>query len=63
MAVDLNINLEELAWFETSPEGGDPDCICSYCGFVIMEWPIRIFRKCDKTEARLHIECYQLLTK
>ena len=33
--ISLNIKSEDLAWFEMSPDAGDPDCICSYCGFVI----------------------------
>jgi hypothetical protein len=64
MTIELKIELDQLAWFKTSPDAGDPDCICSYCGFVIPEddWPIRIFRECDNTEARLHLECFRELT-
>lgn len=66
----LNINCDELAWFKTSPEAGDPDCICSYCGFVIWEWPIRFSHSCEledcdyqNKEARLHLACFRLLAK
>lgn len=66
----LNIHREELAWFETSPAAGDPDCICSYCGFEILETdiPIRLSHTCKhldcdlkNKEARLHLACFQLL--
>lgn len=66
----LQILCEELAWFETSPNAGDPECICSYCGFVIMETdiPIRLYHTCkrpdcdlEKKEARLHQACFKLL--
>jgi hypothetical protein len=66
----LQIHCEELAWFETSPKAGDPECICSYCGFVIPETdiPIRLYHTCkrpdcdfEKKEARLHQACFGLL--
>lgn len=66
----LNINCDDLAWFETSPDAGDPDCICSYCGFMIPidEIPIRLNHTCDRPEcdcenkeARLHQACFRLL--
>ena len=62
--IKINIPLCHLAWFETSPDAGDPDCICSYCGFVIPEdeVPVRLFGKSDKLEIRLHSECIRLLT-
>jgi len=27
--IKINIGFDELAWFDKSPEAGDPDCICS----------------------------------
>jgi len=70
--LNLNIGCDELAWFETSPDAGDPDCICSYCGFVIPEGevPIRLSHDCHQEdcaqknrEARLHQDCFRLLAK
>ena len=70
--LNLNIKCDDLAWFETSPDAGDPDCICSYCGFVITkdEVPIRLSHDCHqedcalkKREARLHQACFRLLVK
>ena len=65
MALKFNIPLCELAWFEDSPDAGDPDCICSYCSFVIPEddVPARFFSESGKCEIRLHTKCFQLLTK
>ena len=65
MALKFNIPLCHLAWFETSPDAGDPDCICSYCGFVIPEddVPARFLCEGGKLEIRLHWECLKLLTK
>ena len=47
-----------IKWFGSSPDAGDPVCICSYCGERILddEVPIRIFSE-DNTEARLHDFC------
>lgn len=65
----LNIALaiagDDLAWFEDSPDAGDPACICSYCGFAITEDQLcyRTFCKTDNTEARLCDNCLQLLDK
>jgi len=60
--------LNELAWFEKSPDQGDPSCICSYCGFVITEddiMPWRIFKDGPDgmVEARLHQKCLIVLSK
>ena len=65
MALKFNIPLCELAWFETFPDAGDPDCICSYCGFVFLKDDalIRFFGESGKFEIRLHAECYRILTK
>jgi hypothetical protein len=43
----LNIEPDELAWFDTCPDAGDPDCICSYCSFVVQDDDdlIRFWRK------------------
>ncbi len=69
----LNIHFDELAWFESSPNGlaiNDPDCICSYCGFVFPEGdvPIRLSHSCHQEdcacknkEALLHQACFRLL--
>lgn len=66
----LQISMDDLAWFDESPHAGDPNCICSYCGFVITESeiPIRLFNGCQHpdcrlngTEARLHLRCFNLL--
>ena len=66
----LQIHCGDLAWFETSPPAGDPDCVCSYCGFVILETqiPMRLYHTCkrpdcefEKKEARLHPACALLL--
>ena len=68
--INLNIKTEDLGWFETSPDAGDPDCICSYCSFVIPETdiPIRLYHNCKhpdcelkNKEARLHPACFGLL--
>jgi len=68
----LNIGDYELPWSETSPNAGDPDCTCSYCGFVIPgdEVPIRLYHTCNlpdcpakNKEARLHEHCFRLLMK
>lgn len=70
--LNLDIKCDDLAWFDTSPDAGDPDCICSYCGFVIPkdEIPIRLSHKCNlqdcpckNKEARLHQACFRLLVK
>jgi len=72
MAIELHIVLDDLAWFETSPDAGDPYCICSYCGFVIPEddVPFRLFQKPNPQEpgskmleARLHNACLKMLIK
>jgi len=68
----LNIGVDDLPWYETNPDAGDPDCICSYCGFVIPkdEFSIRLSHDCQledcpgkNKEARLHQACFRLLMK
>lgn len=64
--VKLNVGFDELAWFDDSPDAGSPDCVCSYCGFVISEdvdVAYRFFRPSDNTELRLHMECLQIMMK
>jgi hypothetical protein len=55
--------LDELAWFDDSPDTGDPSCICSYCGRLIDEdqLPLRMFGEGGKKEARLCEDCQGLL--
>jgi len=53
----------KLKFFEDSPDAGDPACICSYCEEVIREDEapaIRFFDMESKTEARLHIDCFEV---
>lgn len=60
--VNLYMNCDDLAWFETLPNEGDPDCICSYCGFEILEGDgsFIMIRPGDKTQARLHHRCLEM---
>lgn len=55
----------ELTWFEDSPDAGDPDCICSYCGSVIKaeELCYRCYNTKEGTEARLCDNCLRQLDK
>jgi hypothetical protein len=50
---------DRLKWFQDSPDAGDPECICSWCGKVIEEdeMPLRLFRS-DNREARIHLSCW-----
>jgi len=53
----------ELKFWPDSPDAGDQMCICSYCEEVIKEEdapPIRFFNRDNNTEARLHLECFQI---
>jgi ribosome modulation factor len=55
-----------LKWFKDSPDTGDPDCICSYCGKVIAEeeMPLRCFRNTEDgrgEELRFHMDCAKLV--
>ena len=63
--VGIAIDADELAWFDDSPDAGDPACICSYCGNVIEEYeiPLRLFRRRENTEARLCETCMDLLIR
>jgi hypothetical protein len=49
---------ERIKWFDSSPDQGDPDCLCSWCGLVISADelpPFRMFRR--DQEARFHNQC------
>jgi len=65
MGIKFKIPLCHMAWFETSPDAGHPDCLCSYCGFLIKEDddPFRIFSEGGKFEIRLHRKCFELVTE
>lgn len=55
----------QIPFDEKSPDAGDPDCMCSYCGFQIKEddMPIRMFTKTKPMkEARFHISCFEIVT-
>lgn len=56
--------LTALRWFTTSPDAGDPACLCSWCGAPIgeAEFPIRLYWErspTDVLEARFHDACCQ----
>lgn len=61
--VALSIARNELAWFDDTPDAGDPECICSYCGFQIGadELPLRIFSNKENKEARLCENCLDVI--
>jgi len=65
MNIALSVARIELAYFNNSPDAGTPDCVCSYCGFVIgeNEVPLRILSESGNTEARLCENCQALLKK
>lgn len=51
----------ELKFFPDSPDAGNYACICSYCEEVIEQAPvIRFFDRENDTEARLHLECFNV---
>ncbi len=35
----MSRDAKTLRWFKHSPDAGEPDCICSYCGERIEESP------------------------
>jgi hypothetical protein len=43
--------------FPTSPESGRPSCLCSRCGTIIREEPLRFFDGVNGTEFRYHVRC------
>lgn len=58
----LTVPLESLVWYDTSPDAGDPACLCSHCGKAILVWemPIRLYRDLGNDrvlEARFHDVC------
>lgn len=55
----------ELTYFDDSPDAGTPECICSYCGFMIGadEVPLRIFSNKENKEARLCMNCLEVFSK
>lgn len=52
------IPFPEIVWYKNSPDGGDPECLCSLCAKQIgeNEQPIRLFGK--DIEARFHDFCF-----
>ena len=57
----LNVSFDELAWYDDSPDTGDPACVCSYCDLPIpaRDMCLRI-NNCDTgKEARLCEPCWQ----
>ena len=51
---------KQITWFHTSPDAGDPACLCSWCEQPIDadEAPIvRLFDSDANTEARFHRRC------
>jgi hypothetical protein len=58
-----DLNPDEFPFYDTSPDAGDPDCICSYCGFGIPE-DDEIFRLfLGNSEARFHNACFKILVE
>lgn len=62
-----DVMLEQLRWFDDSPDAGDPDCLCSLCGGLIEEEddPLRLTHEggdMDGREARLHIKCWNQIS-
>jgi len=51
---------KQITWFKSSPDAGDPTCICSWCEQPIGEDEapiIRLFDTDANTEARFHWHC------
>lgn len=55
----------KIKWFGESPDAGEPNCHCSYCGDLISEEevPIRFFNTIEMTEARFHEVCFLLIAE
>jgi len=54
-------NNRTITWFVHSPDAGDPDCLCSYCGMVISDEDVPAIRQWNEKadlEARFHIDCW-----
>lgn len=52
---------KSITWFSTSPDAGDPSCLCSWCEQLITEAQapaIRLFDSDTNREARFHRGCY-----
>lgn len=48
-----------IKWFFDSPDAGNPDCICSFCGRPISDEQgpaVRLFDTDTKMEARFHMD-------
>lgn len=45
-----------ITYFDNSPDEGNENCLCSWCGHVISEGIVRTWR--DDKEARFHGECF-----
>lgn len=56
--------VDKIKWFDTSPDAGDPSCLCSYCEELIDkdEVPIRAVDTEKNLEARFHIKCLGIVT-
>lgn len=58
---DLKVPMTDLRWSTDSPDVGDPECLCSWCGTPIMRGtPIRLYweRSPENVlEARFHDAC------
>lgn len=51
---------QPITWFKSSPNAGDPTCLCSWCEQPIGEHEAPIIRLFDSdagTEARFHRRC------
>ena len=67
--------LQSLTWFDTSPDFGHPECVCSVCGDQILaldgdyelepgRFPTRVYRHTEPMqEARFCADCAPLLWK
>ncbi|MBA7637851.1 hypothetical protein ES703_45500 [subsurface metagenome] len=56
--------VDKIKWFDTSPDAGDPSCLCSLCELLIDEdeVPIRAVDTEKNLEARFHIKCFGTVT-
>jgi hypothetical protein len=55
----LRGDVGKLLWSHTSPDAGDPTCLCSACGSWISEdcLPVRLFDERKNVEARFCDPC------
>lgn len=52
--------MRAITWFSSSPNAGDPTCLCSWCEDLITEEEapvIRLFDTDTNREARFHWSC------